>query len=159
MIDYTFISAQHFGLCWSSASTGVCPAALWETAESGLFTSDDSFVGDEGPSKFDTVYFKESEDDKPYFVTIPESTNPEVGMIVLKPGAMLVLEAGPSPRFDVLVNIVMHYIISVPIVTIAVVTIAGSVLTSRPTTDCTLSGCSDDVQTAGETGYNVLEGM
>ena len=79
-----------------------------------MFTSDDSFVDDEGPSKFDTVYFKESEDDKPYFVTIPESTNPEVGMIVLKPGAMLVLEEGPSPRFDVLVNIVMHYIISVP---------------------------------------------
>ena len=69
-------------------------------------------MDDEGPSKFDTVYFKESEDQ--YFVTIPEDTNSEVGMIVLKPGAMLVLEEGPSPRFDVLVNIVMHYIISVP---------------------------------------------
>ena len=98
MIDYTFISAQHFGLCWSSAFTGVCPAAIWETAESGLFTSDDSFVDDEGPSKFDTVYFKESED-KPYSVTIPEDTDAEVGMIVINNGAWLVVEEGPSPRF------------------------------------------------------------
>ena len=47
----------------------------------------------------------------------------------------------------------------IAIVTIAIVIIAGSVLTSRPTPDCTLSGCSDNVQAAGETGYDVLEGM
>ena len=70
-------------------------------------------MDDEGPSKFDTVYFKESEDDKPYSVTIPEDTDAEVGMIVINDGAWLVVEEGPSPRFDVL-NIVMHYIISVP---------------------------------------------
>ena len=156
MIDYTFISAQHFGLCWSSAFTGVCPAAIWETAESGLFTSDDSFVGDEGPSKFDTVYFKESED-KPYSVTIPEDTDAEVGMIVINNGAWLVVEEGPNLLILSCITLFPYPMIA--IVTIAIVIIAGSVLTSSDSPDCTLSGCSDNVQAAGETGYDVLEGM
>ena len=156
MIDYTFISAQHFGLCWSSAFTGVCPAAIWETAESGLFTSDDSFVDDEGPSKFDTVYFKESED-KPYSVTIPEDTDAEVGMIVINNGAWLVVEEGPNLLILSCITLFPYPMIA--IVTIAIVIIAGSVLTSSDSPDCTLSGCSDNVQAADETGYDVLEGM
>lgn len=47
----------------------------------------------------------------------------------------------------------------IAIVTIVIVIIAGSVLTSSETPDCTLSGCSDNVQAADETGYDVLEGM
>ena len=72
--------------------TGVCPVSVWKFPVDGFFTYGKSFLSGNAPTKADLVLFPESS--KPYEVELPPKTNADVGMIVLKPGAWLIVGEG-----------------------------------------------------------------